>query len=258
MTRWRTLLASVLALVTAGAAGADVVFLTNGDRISGKVVTAGRKAYVLQTPYGRLNVPRVRIWKVEKPDGSEEVLNSPDAAAVPTARLILVVMGSQFWQAWDPKDAAGLDPSLRFEVRLDEEPVASYIDSKQDPDEFPKAVMNSFSFNPADLALEPAAGVTVPLPEAKPGRVVLKVDVPVPPAGPHRLRVSYQTNGGSAAETAWKDVVTAESRVTLKEGIPVFMALKQDRGKMDFGGFPRKKMKLVETFKVSLEPDTAP
>ncbi|MET0553855.1 MAG: hypothetical protein ABW221_12505, partial [Vicinamibacteria bacterium] len=99
---FRRVLAAALVLLSA-TAGADVVFLTNGDRISGKVVTAGRKSYVLQTPYGRLNVPRIRIWKVEKPDGSEEVLNSPDAAAIPTARLIVVVMGSQFWQAWDPK-----------------------------------------------------------------------------------------------------------------------------------------------------------
>jgi hypothetical protein len=254
--KWRAL--AVALALAATTVSADVVHLTNGDRISGKIVTAGRKSYVLQTPYGRLNLPRVRIWKVEKPDGSEEVLNSPDAAAVPTARIILVVMGSQFWQAWDPKDAAGVDPSLRLEVRLDEEPIASYVDARQDPDELPKAVMNAFSFNPGDLALEPAAGVTVPLPEAKPGRVVLKIDVPVPPAGPHRLRVSYQTNGGTGAEPSWKDIVTAESQVTLKEGVPVFMALKQDGGKMDFGGFPRKKMKLVETFKVTLEPDTAP
>jgi hypothetical protein len=249
LNRWRVL-AAALVLAMAATAGADVVHLTNGDRISGKVVTAGRKSYVLQTPYGRL--------KVEKPDGSEEVPNSPDAAAMPTARLILVVMGSTFWQAWDPKDAAGLDPSLRFEVRLDEEPIASYVDGRQDPDEIPKAIVNSFSFSPADVALEPAAGVTVPIPETKPGRIVLKIDVPVPPAGAHRLRVSYQTNGGSTAEPAWKDLVTAESQVTLREGMPVFMAVKQDRGRMEFGGFPRKKMKLAETFKLDLRPDEAP
>jgi hypothetical protein len=177
---------------------------------------------------------------------------------MPSARLILVVMGSTFWQAWDPKDAAGLDPSLRFEVRLDEEPIASYIDGKQDPNEIPRAIVNSFSFSPADVAMEPAAGVTVPLPEAKPGRIVLKIDVPAPPPGPRRLRVSYQTNGGSSADPAWKDVVTAESQVTLKEGLPVFMAVKQDRGRMEFGGFPRKKMKLAETFKLSVQPDAAP
>lgn len=254
----RVIRLAAAALLAAATARADVVYLTNGDRISGKVVTPGRKSYVLQTPYGRLNVPRVRIWKVEKPDGSEEVLNSPDAAAVPTARLILVVMGSTFWQAWDPKDATGLDPSLRFEVRLDEEPIASYVDAKQDPDEIPKAIVNSFSFSPADVAMEPAAGVTVPLPEAKPGRIVLKIDVPVPPAGAHRLRVSYQTNGGTAADPAWKDAVTAESQVTLKEGMPVFMAVKQDRGRMEFGGFPRKKMKLADSFKVTVQPDTTP
>jgi hypothetical protein len=249
------LLVFVLGALAAQAA-ADVVYLTNGDRISGKIMSSGsRKSYALLTAFGRLNVPRAKIWKIEKSDGTEEVLNAPGAAAAPTARLILVIMGSTFWQAWDPRDAAGLDPALRFEVRLDEETVASYVDSKQDPDENPKAVVNSFSFTPGDVALEPAAGVTLPLPEARPGRIVLKVDVPVPPPGTHRLRLAYQVNGGTPTEPAWKDVSIADGVVELAPDKPTFLQVKQDRGKMEFGGFPRKKMKLVDTFKLTLQPD---
>jgi hypothetical protein len=248
----------LLALATPGArAEADVVFLTNGDKISGKIMNASNKRnYALLTAFGRLNIPRAKIWKIEKSDGSEEVLNPPGAAALPTARLILVIMGSTFWQAWDPRDAAGMDPSLRFEVRLDEETVASYVDAKQDPDEIPKAVVNSFSFTPGDVALEPAAGVQLPLPETRPGRIVLKVDVPVPPPGSHRLRVAYQVNGGTGAEPAWKDVSTSESTVELTADKPTFLQVKQDRGKMEFGGFPRRKMKLADTFKLTVQPDT--
>jgi hypothetical protein len=240
----------------AARAGAEVLFLTNGDRITGKIATSNRRNFVLMTPYGRLNVPRDKIWKIEKADGTEEVLNPPGAAALPTARLILVIMGSTFWQAWDPRDAAGMDAALRFEVRLDEETVASYMDTKQDPDEIPKAVVNSFSFNPTDVTLEPAAGVHLPMPEARPGRIVLKVDVPVPPPGPRRLRVSYQVNEGTPSDPSWKDVATAESTVDLSGEAPTFLQVRQDRGKMEFAGFPRRKMRLVDTFKLTLQPDT--
>ena len=244
-----------LAALAANAA-ADVVYLTNGDKISGKIATSNRRNYVLMTPYGRLNVPRDKIWKIEKPDGTEDVLNAPGAAALPTVRLILVIMGSTFWQAWDPKDSTGMDPSLRFEVRLDEETVASYVDNKQDPDEIPKAVVNSFSFTPGDVVLEPAAGVHLPMPEARPGRIVLKVDIPVPPPGPRRLRVAYQANGGTATEPSWKDLATAESSVELVKDSPTFLQVKQDRGKMEFAGFPKRKMRLVDTFRLALQPDT--
>lgn len=248
---------ALLACCVLGAqARAEVVFLTNGDKISGKIATSNKRSYVLMTPYGRLNVPRDKIWKIERGDGTEEVLNPPGATAVPTVRLILVIMGSTFWQAWDPRDAAGQDASLRFEVRLDEETVASYIDTKQDPDEIPKAVVNSFSFNPTDVTLEPAAGVHLPMPEARPGRIVLKVDVPVPPPGSHRLRVAYQVNGGTASEPAWKDVATAESTVELSTDAPRFLQVRQDRGKMEFAGFPHRKMRLVDSFKLDIQPDT--
>lgn len=240
----------------AASAGAEVVFLTNGDKITGKIATSNKRNYVLLTPYGRLNVPRDKIWKIEKTDGSEEVLNLPGAQALPTVRLILVIMGSTFWQAWDPRDAAGLDPALRFEVRLDEETIASYVDNKQDPEEIPKAIVNSFSFNPADVTLEPAAGVHLPMPEARPGRIVLKVDVPVPPPGARRLRVSYQVNGGTASEPSWRDVATAEGTVELSAEAPRFLQVRQDRGKMEFAGFPKRRMRLVDTFRLTLEPDT--
>jgi len=256
--KWLRTASVLLALGALGArAGAEVVYLTNGDKISGKIMNStNRRNYVLLTAFGRLNVPRAKIWKIEKSDGTEEVLNAPGAAALPTARLILVIMGSTFWQAWDPRDAAGMDPSLRFEVRVDEETVASYVDAKQDPDEIPKAIVNSFSFNSGEVTLEPAAGLPLPQPEARPGRIVLKVDVPVPPPGPRRLRVSYQVNGGTAAEPSWKDVATSESTVELRQEAPTFLQVRQDRGKMEFTGFPRRKMKLVDSFKLTVQPDT--
>ena len=62
----------------------------------------------------------------------------------------MVVGGDTFWQAWDPK-AAPEDPSLRLEVRLDDRVVASYTDVNLDPEDLPKAVVNSFVFSPERL-----------------------------------------------------------------------------------------------------------
>ena len=47
--------------------------------------------------------------------------------------------------------AAPVDPSLRLELRLDDETLASYVDSTLDPEDLPKAVVNSFVFSPDHL-----------------------------------------------------------------------------------------------------------
>ena len=71
-----------------------------------------------------------------------------------------------------------------------------------------------------------------------------------------QLLVSYQVNGGTASEPAWKDVSTSERTVELSAAAPTFLQVRQERGKMEFSGFPRKKMRLVDTFRLTVEPDT--
>ena len=148
----------------------------------------------LQTPYGALVIPADKVERIRRDDGSEEVLNVP-AGARPDARRRPRPprpswwwwAATRFWQAWDPK-AAPEDPSLRLEVRLDDRVVASYTDVNLDPEDLPKAVVNSFVFSPERLFVSAAAGVTVAPPELAAGQIRLPIALPAELAGRRRLR----------------------------------------------------------------------
>src|SRR5512145_2070539 len=59
----------------------DVYVLRNGDRITGRTVSRTPKAFGVQTPFGRVTIPRTRVAKLVRADGGEEVFNPPDEAA---------------------------------------------------------------------------------------------------------------------------------------------------------------------------------
>lgn len=254
-----------LAAVLAGAAtaAADIFVLTNGDQITGKRLRGSRRTFVVQTEFGRLTIPRDRVEKIIKDDGSEEVIApaeptgggataSPAGAA--TARLALIVVGKSFWLAWDPKHNPLVDPSLRLEVRLDDKVVASYVDVRPDPRDLPGATVNTFSYLSGEVEMEGSAGVRVLQPEVRPGRASLRMDVPVSAQTPaaRRLRVAYQFNAGTADEPAWKDAVAAETSVELNRTAPAFILVRQDAGRMEYSGFPRRRMRNIETFRLEL------
>jgi hypothetical protein len=245
----------------------DVYYLRNGDRVTGRTLTRGKRSFAIQTPFGRLNVPRARVAKVVHADGTEEVLQPVDAAEAappavpvpapappPSARLVLAITGKTFWQAWDAREA-GRDLTLRLELRLDEEPVVVYSDNEPDPDEIPGALVNAFAFAEG-LTVAPVPGVRVHPAEVRPGRIVLKLDLPAPGPVARRLRMAYQVNAGTAEEPAWRDVVSAATEVTLADGQPALVEAAQDRGRMEFAGFPRRRMRHVDTFALSLEATT--
>jgi len=240
---------------TAPASAADVLLMRNGDRISGRIVGETSRSIRIETPYGRLVVPRRTIEKIERQDKAVEVLNPPAPEAPPPppptrgVRLVLVVLGKTFWQAWDPKEPPA-DPSLRFEVRVDEDPVVSYLDATPDPDEIPKALVNAFSFAAGDVAVKATPGVEVSPPEVRAGRIVLKLDLPAAQAGERKVRVAYQANTGTAAEPVWRDLAEGFLTLALSATTASFVQLRQDPGRMEFSGFPRRRMKRVETFRL--------
>jgi hypothetical protein len=240
-----------------------VYHLRNGDRITGRTLSQTPRAFVVQTPFGRLTLPRVRVARVVHADGTEEVFNPADAArptaAAPapvptpragTGRLALAITGKTFWQAWDRREA-GRDPTLRLELRIDEDAVVVYTDGQPDPDEIPGALVNAFSFAEG-LTTAPAAGIRVHPAEVRPGRIVLKLDLPAPAATTKRLRIAYQLNTGTAEAPAWKDVVSAATEVALDPAQPALVEARQDRGRMEFAGFPRRRMRHVDTFALDL------
>ena len=126
-------------------------------------------------------------------DGTERVLNprrEQEAAEPPPApvRLILIVTGHTFWYAWDPPRGAAIDPILRLQISIDEESVATYVDARQDPDELPRVpFVNSFTFAAADVALAATGPARLLPPETRPGRTVLRIELPEEEAGERRL-----------------------------------------------------------------------
>ena len=248
----RRLLAFLL-LLPALPAFADVYVLDDGDRISGKTLGVDGGIYKVQSAYGRVAIPRGRILKIVHDDGREEILDSAAAAAAPPTpappagpELVLVVSGASFWQAWATRDSA-FDPTLRLEVSLDEVVIATYKDTTPEPD-IPGALMNSFGFDAKTLTL-PAEGIEAAPPDARPGRITLRLQLPEDRIGERKLRVAYF---GADATGADHELASNSIYVEIKTGAPTFVKMKQDVGKMDFTGFPKKKMKGLETFRIEM------
>ena len=261
---WAAIVVALL-IVPLASARADVFVLLTGDRISGKPVLNGKRAITVQTPFGRLVIPRSRIERIIRADGTEETVNqrliaAPAATPAPTAsrpvprpRLVLVIQGQTFFQAWDGKTAAKVDPSLRLELRLDEEPIASWVDAKTDP-EIKGVLLNTFSFAAEDVAAFAGRGVELAAPEVQPGRAVLKIGLATQRAR-RKLRLAYQVNDADAEHPAWRDRAEATTEVDLRPESPTIVQVRQNRGKMEFSGFLRRRMKNVETFQIDLHPE---
>ena len=260
--------ALILALQAAPAIG-DVFVLRGGDRITGDPVTEGKRTFKVKTPYGLLTIPRSKVDHIIRADGTEQPVNPESAGSVGSApvetvatlpksrraRLVLIITGKTFWQAWDPK-AGHHDPSLRLEVTLDEEAVATYVDAKTDPD-IPGAMVNAFSFAAEDVVFMAGKDALVLPPEQRPGRIALKIDVPLK-EGTRLLRIAYQSNENpTEEEKAWRDLASGSLGVELRAESPTRVRVNQERGRMEFSGFPRRRMKSVDTFALELNPEGA-
>jgi hypothetical protein len=256
--RATTLLVPALSISLAVLARAEIVVLTDGDRITGQVVAKGTKRVRVQTAYGLLVIPREKVERIKKDDGTEEVLNAPapPPTPVPTPppplRLVLAVTGNTFWQAWDPK-AAPADCSLRLLVQLDGRAIGAYRDPVLDPEDLPKATVNTFAFLPDSVAREPGPGVKLLPPETKLGRILLPMELPIAEAGPRRLRIVYQSNDGPFATPQWKDLAEATLDLELARDRPTVVRMEQGRGAMEFA---KKHMKGIETFVLGARLDT--
>ncbi len=256
----RLLIAALLSIQSA-VLGADVVSLTNGDRVSGRVVGATTRRVRLQTPYGVLVLPRDRVSRIEHENGSVEVVTAPPPEPTPPPpppppppiRLQLAISGDSFWRAWDPKSAPA-DPSLRLDVRLDDAPLVSYTDSTLDPEDLPKAVVNSFVFSHQELKVQVSPGVVAEPAIVAGAEIGLALVVPPEAAGRHRLNLAYQVNEGTLAEPMWRDAVTASAEIDLEPGLAIQLHLEQSRGTM---AYAHRKMQDVSSFTATLRPEAA-
>lgn len=238
-----------------------MVWLLNGDRVTGTIASETKTGIRVKLPFASILIPKSRIERLVRADGKEEVLHeatdhvtvvapAPRAPSVPTAHLALVVTGASFWQAWDRKDPPS-DPTLRLQVRIDEAAVAAWADGTLDPKDLPGAIVNTFAFT-GDEAAMAAPHVLLSPAEVQPGRVVLRIDVPNVVGENRRLSIVYQVNEGSVESPAWRDVAMATSTLTLRGEGPTLIQLRQDRGRMEFA---RKHMREVESFHIQIEAE---
>lgn len=252
--------AALAILLAAATARAETVELRNGDRVTGRVVGTITKRVRLQTPFGVLLIPIERIDRIVRGDGTEQRFGPPPEPLPPPpppspAALALAVSGASFWHAWDPKGAPA-DPSLRLELRLDDQPIASYTDVNLDPEDLPKAVVNSFVFSPERLFVSGAEGITAATPSLGSSEIRLELKLPSGVEGEHRLTAAYQLNDASSTQPSWRDVVVAAATVTLAAGHTSRLRLLQDRGAMEFSRSGLRgpgRMKGVESFRATLE-----
>jgi hypothetical protein len=270
----KTALLLILSLAASPAPKDDLYVMLNGDRVSGQTVTKGKTSITVQTAYGKVTIPRGRILKVVWGDGHEEVMNSPlptpppPPPPEPSLHMALLVSGQAFWQAW-PQSAKGkeIDPTLKFEVRLDDEVVATYSDSHLDPGDLPGALVNSFSFEPGHVSVTTAEGVVADAPETKVGKSLLRINLPSARAGSKHLVLAYASNIGTASDPHWQDLASGDMLVELEKGATLELAVQQERGRMEYSrflGVLSKKMRNVETFRVGVRaargvvPEPAP
>jgi hypothetical protein len=59
----------------------------------------------------------------------------------------------------------------------------------------------------------------------------------------------------SAAGPSFRDVADASLDETLRAEAPTFVQVRQDRGRMEFSGLLRKRMKHVETFRLEAKSE---
>jgi hypothetical protein len=228
------------------AAGADVFVLKNGDRITGRILWEAPGSFRVSTPYGRLTILRASVERLRRADGREVDVAST-APPPPPARVQIEISGSVFWYAWEATEAPP-DPRLRLRVSLGDDgaTLGTWTDARVDP-EIRGAVVNTFSFQPADAVAEAGPGIRLADPDIRPGRVALGLELPAE-AGPRKLRIAYQVNQATAAEPAWADVASASVEIDLPPSASVVVALSQDRGSMEFSGRKPRRMRNVDGF----------
>ena len=98
----------------------------------------------------------------------------------------------------------------------------------------------------------PGPGARVLLPETRPGRILLEIELSAESAGERKLRLAYQSNDGTKGDPAWRDLATTALVVTLVPQTPLFVKVEQDPGGMDYR---KKQMRNVETFRIAARPE---
>ena len=253
----------VLILAASALAPAEVVYLNNGDVLHGVLVAANNKVVTLETPYGKLVIPKKDIQRIDyagaRATGSEASGNAqPNAAPVaPIASdrgvISLHLSGRSFWYAFESGSDNATDTRIRLRIYIGSAPACTFEDEKADTVDG-ATLYNSFTFSPTDaLLVETLDGYQCSVLEAEEGDVSLRLDLPDSMSSDrHIVRMVYEVNDGDRSFERWEQVVSRAFSVEVGAGREAVVMVQQDASALEYSGFFKKSMRNLELFQLTV------
>ena len=250
----------VLILAIAALSPAEVVYLNNGDVLHGELVAANNTVITLETPYGKLVIPKTDILRIDYEGASvpgTEVSGDvrPGAAPVTHERRVisLHLSGRSFWYAFESGSDNATDTRIRLRIYIGSAPACTFEDEKADTVDG-GTLYNSFTFSPTDaLLIETLDGYQCSVLEAEEGDVSLRLDLPDSTSSDRQIvRMLYEVNDGDRSFERWEAVVSRSFSVEVGAGREAVVMVQQDASAMEYAGFFKKSMRNLELFQLTV------
>ncbi len=264
-----SLLAVAVVWLVSTTASAEIVHLKNGDVLHGSVISVNSREITLETPYGRLKIPKDDIQRIDYEEGEKG--KAPEGKPAPKPRLAIKapkeelevsstrsvismeIRGRSFWYAFISPTASPADLSVRLRIYFGDKEAAMLLDTKPDTVDG-DTYYNSFTFSPTDSkVIRTGAGFDCVVTEAEDGRVTLRLQLPEGESGgKYLIRMRYQVNEGDRQFPRWTDAVTRGFNIQVEPRMETHVILQQDASGLDYTGFFRKSMQNVESFRLEV------
>ncbi len=169
----------------------------------------------LQTPYGVLLIP-ARQGGPHQARRRQRGGAARGAAPAPTppppppsATLRARGDGRELLARLGPEGAPPRTRACAWSCGSTSDVLATYTDVNLDPEDLPKAIVNSFVFSPGAAVRERRPRECAAAAARARGRAEIRLEISLPAAlaGEHRLRLAYQLNDAGSAAPRWRDVV---------------------------------------------------
>ena len=156
-----SILAASLILAVAGLSPAEVVYLNNGDVLHGELVAANNTVITLETPYGKLVIPKKDIQRIDYEGASvPSAATGPEASGnVPVESIArdrgvisLHLSGRSFWYAFESGSDNAADTRIRVRIYIGNARACTFEDEMPDTVDG-GTLYNSFTFSPTDALL---------------------------------------------------------------------------------------------------------
>ncbi len=267
------ILAASLILAVAGLSPAEVVYLNNGDVLHGELVAANNTVITLETPYGKLVIPKKDIQRIDYEGASvpsaatgteaPEVLRSSAAPVIPNKPngpiahdrgvISLHLSGRSFWYAFESGSDNAADTRIRVRIYIGNARACTFEDEMPDTVDG-GTLYNSFTFSPTDaLLIETLDGYQCSVLEAEEGDVSLRLDLPDSTSSDRQIvRMLYEVNDGDRSFERWEAVVSRSFSVEVGAGREAVVMVQQDASAMEYAGFFKKSMRNLELFQLTV------